>query len=342
MTNFNTKYQSVCGIDIAKNVIQIYQVNQDGECKNFQVKRKEFLQLFENREPSLIGMEACGCSQYWARELQKLGHTVNLMAPSAVKPYVSGFKSDRKDAIGIFNAMLAGVRKVAVKTEAVTDLATLLGIRARRVRARTAKVNMVRGYLMEYGIVMAKGLRQFKNSIADSLLQLERAQASNMVKEEFKFLVDEVNKETEAILRLDREINSLAKQCKNFDHFLTAPGVGPITAATICAKLADPQVFKNGRQFAAYIGLVPQHYGSGGKNVNTTIPIKCNKELRALLVQCAQSIRRTKNKSSWVTQIEDRKPNSVATIAVANRLARRLWAIASKGEDWKRMDINFG
>lgn len=202
MTNFNTKYQSVCGIDIAKNVIQIYQVNQDGECKNFQVKRKEFLQLFENREPSLIGMEACGGSQYWARELQKLGHTVNLMAPSAVKPYVSGFKSDRKDAIGIFNAMLAGVRKVAVKTEAVTDLATLLGIRARRIRARTAKVNMVRGYLMEYGIVMARGLRQFKNSIADSLLQLERAQASNMVKEEFKFLVDEVDKETEAILRL--------------------------------------------------------------------------------------------------------------------------------------------
>ena len=87
MTNFNTKYQSVCGIDIAKNVIQIYQVNQDGECKNFQVKRKEFLQLFENREPSLIGMEACGGSQYWARELQKLGHTVNLMAPSAVKRF---------------------------------------------------------------------------------------------------------------------------------------------------------------------------------------------------------------------------------------------------------------
>ena len=287
-------------------------------------------------------MEACGSSQYWARELQKLGHTVNLMAPSAVKPYVSGFKSYRKDAIGIFNAMLAGVRKVAVKTEAVTDLATLLGIRARGgVIARTAKINMVRGYLMEYGIIIPRGLRQFKNSVADSLLQMERTQVSNIVKEELQFLVDEVDQETEAILRLDREINLLAKQCKNFDHFLTAPGVGLITAATMCVKLADPQVFKNGRQFAAYIGLVPQHYGSGGKNVNTTIPIKCNKELRGLLVQCAQSIRRTKNRSSWVTQIESRKPTSVATIAIANRLARRLWVMASKSKDWKRMDISF-
>ena len=337
MRNTNA-FSCAIGIDIAKVVMQLHIVTKEGLIENKTLKRTEFLDWFHNREACLIGMEACGGSQYWARELKKLGHTVILMSPKAVKPYVRGMKNDRNDAEGIFHALINGVREVAVKNEAQRDLAVLLTIRNKLTQEKTSGINHVRGILFEYGIVMSRSVPAFKNGYAKALETLEKqGNVSPIVIEQLRQTVEEILMKSERIKALEKEIKTLAKNCKNFDRFQTAPGVGLITAATMCVLLADAAIFKNGRPFAAYLGLAPMSFGSGGHNFVTSIPRhRCNKRVRALMVQCAHAICQCKIRSPWVDKILRSKPKKVAVIAIANRLARQLWAMASKGEKWER------
>lgn len=332
-----TAFAYVIGIDIAKVVMQLHFITKDGAIDNKTLKRKEFLDWFRNREACLIGMEACGGSQYWARELKKLGHTVILMPAKAVKPYVSGMKNDRNDAKGILHALINGVRQVAVKSEAQRDLATLLTIRNKLTQEKTSGINHVRGILLEYGVVMSRSVPAFKKGYAKAFEALEKqGNVSPIVIEQLRQTVEEILMKIERIKSLDKEIKTLAKSCKSFDRFITAPGVGLITAATMCVLLADAVIFKNGRQFAAYLGLAPMSFGSGGHNFVTSIPRnRCNKRVRALMVQCAHAICKSNIRSPWVDKILRSKPKKVAVIAIANRLARQLWAMAFKGEKWK-------
>jgi transposase len=332
----NTTYSTSMGVDIAKNVIQVFSVNSDGVIKNVQVKRCDFLNGFKNREACCIGMEACSGSQHWARQLTALGHTVHLMHPKAVKPFVAGLKNDRNDARGIYTAMMSGVRRVPVKSDFVRDLDTLLTMRKIVMKGRTALINHVRGILAEYGIVMDKAVNKFFSGIEAAIAQLDgQKDVCRFIVDQLKLTLDNIRKYGDRINDINRQLDTLAKQSKHYEHFLEMPGVGKITAVVMCSLLADPTVFKNGRQFAAYLGLTPMSRGSGGHNVVTSIPrYRCDRDVRALLVQCAHAITHCKLKAPWVEKILKRKVRKVALIAIANRLARQLWARAVKGENW--------
>lgn len=294
------------------------------------------LARFENVEPCLIGMEFCGSSQYWARQLQDLGHTVRLMDGKLVKPFVSHNKSDKADAEGIHAALMQRVRAVAVKGNAERDIQTLLSERSRLVDERTGDINHMRGLLYEYGCIMPVSASKFEALVGQAIQSLEGKVAAPVV-DSFRDRVEEIRSAGEKIKKLTDSIKALAHECKNAGHLQTVPGVGVVTMAYMCVLLADPSVYGSARQFAAYLGLVPMHTGSGGKTINTHIPGRCDKRLRALLVECAQAVARSKHPSVWVKHILDTKPKKVALIAIANRIARQCWAVASKSEDYRDM-----
>lgn len=341
MANHNQfrDFTYLVGIDIAKNVFQAYTCNvQTGEITNEQIKRADLLERFANRGRCLIGMEACGSSQYWARKFQALGHTVRLMDGKLVKPFVQHNKSDRADAEGVFNALMQGVREVAVKNETERDLQTMLTMRAKIVEQRTANINHVRGLLAEYGQVMPRSTTQFCKMVDECINALE-GDAVQLVIDTLRDTVRQIREATERLVALKREITRLAYETKHAKHLLSVPGVGPIIMAYMCVLLADPSVFSSGRQFAAYLGLVPMHTGSGGKIINTSIPGRCDKRLRALLVEGAQAVARMRNPADWVKNILARKPKKVALVAIANRMARQCWAVAHNGQSWRRTPI---
>lgn len=333
MPNLNQfrDFTYIIGIDIAKSVFQVYSCNtQTGEISNVQIKRAKLLEHFVNRGKCLIGMEACGSSQYWAREFQKLGHTVRLMDPKRVKPNVRHNKSDRADAEGVYWALVNGVQAVAVRNNIEQDIHTLLTMRSRLMTLRTGNINHVRGLLAEYGQVMPKSPAQFLKHVSDCINHLEGDVDS---------LVEQIKAGEEKLRELDREITKLAKQTKHAEHFPTVPGVGPLITAYLCVLLADPSAFASGRQFAAFVGLVPMHTGTGGKTINTSIPNRCDKRLRALFVEGAQAVARSKHPADWVKNILARKPKKVALIAIANRMARQCWAVAHYGQPWRDTSI---
>ena len=341
MANLNQfcNFTKIIGIDIAKSVLQIYSCDtQTGEITNVQVKRDKVLESFANCGKCLIGMEACGSSQYWARKLQALGHTVRLMDPKLVKPFVRHNKSDKADAEGIYHAMVSRVRSVAVKTETERDIQTLLTMRALLVKQRTDRINHVRGLLAEYGHVMPTNVAQFDEKVDECINNLE-GDAVQLVIDTLRDTIKSIRDDQERIKTLQREISRLANQTRNSKHFLTVPGVGDTIMAYMCVLLADPTQFSSGRQFAAYLGLVPMHTGSGGKTVNTSIPGRCDRRLRALLVEGAQAVARMKNPADWVKKILVRKPKKVALIAIANRMARQCWAVAFKDQYWRRTPV---
>ena len=277
----NIHFSCICGIDIAKKVMQVFKVTSDGVVTNTSVSRKDFLEHFRNIPPALIGMEACATSQQWGRELQGLGHTVKLLSPKAVKPYVKGLKNDRNDAEGIYRALIMGVREVSIKSTAVRDLSLLQTMRAKRQRDKVATINHIRGILAEYGLVMGKSVRAFLSNAGTLIARLKESETtSQLVISELEKLLKEVKEIVSRIEELESSIKKIASENKNYDLFRSAPGVGPITAAMMVVLLCNPTVFKNGRDFAAYLGLAPMSFGSGGRNQVTGIPSKyrCHNE----------------------------------------------------------------
>lgn len=341
MLNHNEfgSFSSIVGIDIAKSVFQVYCVDANtGEVTNEKVKRAVLLERFANRPPCLIGMESCSTSQYWARKLQALGHTVRLMDCKLVKPFVMHNKSDQADAEGIFHALMQGVRTVAIKNEMEHDISILLTMRAKKVEECTASINHVRGLLAEYGQTMGRSVSQFDRNVDDCINALE-GNISQLVVETLRDNVKEIRAKRARLKDLKREITRLAMQTKHAQHLLSVPGVGHVIMAYMCVLLADPSVFSSGRQFAAYLGLVPMHTGSGGKTITTHIPGRCDRRLRALMVEGAHSVARSRHPAQWVTSILAKKPKKVALIAIANRMARQCWAVASKGQYWRQTPI---
>ena len=258
----NIHFSCICGIDIAKKVMQVFKVTSDGVVTNTSVSRKDFLEHFRNIPPALIGMEACATSQHWGRELQGLGHTVKLLSPKAVKPYVKGLKNDRNDAEGIYRALIMGVREVSIKSTAVRDLSLLQTMRAKRQRDKVATINHIRGILAEYGLVMGKSVRAFLSNAGTLIARLKESETtSQLVISELEKLLKEVKEIVSRIEELESSIKKIASENKNYDLFRSAPGVGPITAAMMVVLLCNPTVFKNGRDFAAYLGLAPMSFG---------------------------------------------------------------------------------
>jgi len=323
------------GIDLAKAVFQIHGVDERGKVAvRKQLKRSEMSSYFANLEPCLIGMEACGSAHYWARKLEGYGHTVKLMAPQFVKPYVKTNKNDMADAEAICEAVSRpNMRYVPAKT--VEQQAILSVHRARQgfVKARTAQGNQIRGLLSEFGIVIPQGIRSIMKQMSEILEDGENGLPGTM-----RNLLERL---TENLKEMDRQVNELETQIGLWHRENEASrrlaeiaGIGPITASAMVATVGNAREFKNGRQLAAWMGLVPRQNSSGGKQNLMGISKRGDTYLRTLLIHGARAvIRFAENKAepeSWLRKLMARRNKNVAAVALANKNARIVWALLAK------------
>jgi transposase len=323
------------GIDLAKEVFQIHGIDIQGKTVlRKQLRRSEMAKYFANLEPCLIGMEACGSSHHWARKLGEFGHTVKLMSPQFVKPYVKTNKHDMADAEAICEAVTRpSMRFVPIKN--VEQQAMLSVHRARQgfVKARTAQANQIRGLLSEFGIVIPQGIQSISKRIPGILEDAENGLPGTM-----RRLLERLN---DHLKELDRQVNELELQIKLWhkeneasQRLEAIPGVGPITASAIVATVGNATEFKNSRQLAAWLGLVPKQHASGGKQLLLGISKRGDTYLRTLLIHGARAVIRIAEKKaepgSWLHKLITRRNKNVAAVALANKNARIIWALLTK------------
>ena len=328
------------GIDLAKDVFQVHGVDsQEKVILRKQFRRVQLLAYFEKIAPCLIGMEACGSAHYWARELQKLGHTVKLMAPQFVKPYVKSNKNDANDAEAICEAVARPtMRFVAVKTIAQQDIQAIHRVRSELVSHRTAKVNQIRGLLAEYGLAVGRRIEVLRTALP---LLLEDAE--NGLTLDFRILLDELRQDLinldERVQVMDKKIKTLANSHGEAKRLLAIPGIGPITATAIISAIGNGKQFKRGRDFAAWLGLTPRQYSSGGKERLLGISKRGDSYLRTLLIQGARAVLRVVGqkddpRSRWLQNLCSRRNKNIAAVALANKNARIIWALLTKETDF--------
>jgi transposase len=330
------------GVDLAKQVFQVHGVDshEQVQCRK-QLKRAQMLDFFRQLEPCLVAMEACGGSHYWARELIKLGHQVRLIAPQFVKPYVKSGKNDANDAEAICEAASRPtMRFVPVKTAEQQAGQSLHRIRSRVIRARTALVNEIRGLLGEFGLVIAQRGAAAAHRLLQQSLETPDNGLPGEMRELLKELQDELHGFDERLTGFDKVLQHQARTDERCKRLLKIEGVGPINATAIVAAVGDAKQFSTARQFAAWLGLVPSQHSSGGKNQLGSISKKGDTYLRTLLIHGARSALKaskdkTDRRSVWVQQVQCRRNTNIATVALANKNARIIWAILSKGESYQ-------
>lgn len=331
------------GIDLAKNVFQVHGVDRSEKTTwRRRLRREEWISVVRERaEPGCeIGMEACGGAHHWARELQKLGYRVKLIAPQFVKPYVKSNKNDAADAEAICEAMARpGMRFVPVKTVEQQDIQAVHRVRANLVEQRSAKANQIRGLVAEYGLVAPKELSQLRRALPRWL-----EDESNGLTMRFRWLLrglrDELVALDERIGELDGEIEEIAQSEPDAKRLMQLRGVGPIIATAMLATVGDARQFRNGRQMSASLGLTPKHHSSGGKERMLGISKRGDAYLRSLLMHGARAVIRTarpKNDplSRWVIRLADRSHPNVAAAALANKTTRIAWAMLSRGTNYQ-------
>lgn len=325
------------GIDLAKEVFQVHGVDTHGKAMlRKQLRRGEMAKFFANLEPCLIGMEACGSAHHWARKLGGFGHTVKLMAPQFVKPYVKTNKNDMADAEAICEAVgRPNMRFVPMKS--VEQQAILSVHRARQgfVKARTAQANQMRGLLSEFGIVISKGIASIPKRMDDILEDGENGLPGTM-RQLLQRLYDHFKELSRQVQELELQIKRWHQENEASKKLAAIPGIGPITASAIVATVGNATEFKNGRQMAAWIGLVPKQHSSGGKQTLLGISKRGDTYLRTLLIHGARAvIRFAENKAepdSWLRKLMARRNKNVAAVALANKNIRIIWALLTKGE----------
>ncbi len=320
------------GIDLAKQIFQIHGVDQYGKTQlRKQLKRADMLPYFANLPPCLIGMEACGSAHHWARKLQGYGHTVKLMAPQFVKPYVKTNKNDMADAEAICEAVSRpNMRFVSIKT--IEQQAILSVHRARQgfVKARTAQANQIRGLLSEFGIAIPQGIHSVMKQIPEILEDGEN-ELPGTFRHLLSRLADNLKEMDRQVAELEKQINQWHRQHEASRKLEEIPGIGPITASAIVATVGKAHEFKNGRQLAAWMGLVPKQSSSGGKQNLLGISKRGDTYLRTLLIHGARSvIHHASNKAdpeSWLGKLKNRRNNNIAAVGLANKNARIIWAL---------------
>jgi transposase len=327
------------GLDLAKNYFQVHALAEpNGLIERHKLSRIKVLAFFSELKPSLIGMEACGSAHFWARELSQMGHEVYLIPPSYIKPYVKRGKNDAVDAEAICEAMSRpGMRFVPIKTAEQQAVLMLHSTRDLLIKQRTMCINALRGHLSEFGIIAAKGVDRVKEllSIAEQCDDLPRA-----AKESVVALSHQINRINESVHDLEQQIRATSQENEVTQLVEQIPGIGKITASLITASVADPGAFKSGRDMAAWLGLTPRQNSSGGKQSLGRITKQGNKQIRTLLVLGATSLLRaaTNRQGSlrdWIVDLRARKPARLVTVAVANKLARIIWAVMTTGEAFR-------
>ncbi|MDE1489121.1 IS110 family transposase [Xenorhabdus bovienii] len=334
------KYTPV-GVDIAKHLIQLHFINEHtGEVVDKQVRSQDFLTFFSNREPCLIGMEACGGSQHWARELTKQGHKVRLMQARFVKAFLMGNKNDVMDARAIWMAVQQPGKAIAVKTEEQQSILVLHRSRRQLVKFRTAQINALHGTLLEFGETLHKGRAALDKELPAALERLKIRLPPYLI----TVLADQYNRLGELdsqINDIEKQLVSVARQNEACQRLLKIPGVGPLIATAAVATMGEAAAFKSGREFSAYLGLVPKQTGSGGKIRLLGISKRGDTYMRTLFIHGARAAALlTKEPLPWITELKKRRPTSVAIVAMANKLARTVWAIAAHQREYDKAHVS--
>ncbi|WP_049622254.1 IS110 family transposase [Frateuria defendens] len=321
--------KNVVGVDIAKRVFQVHEVDMTtGEIVSVQLKREKFLNHFVNRAACLIGMEACGGAQHWARRLIALGHIVKLLPAKRVRPFVGGNKNDVADARAIWTAVQQpGIKAVAVKTEAQQAVLAMHRMRQQLVKFRTAQINALRGLLTEYGEVMPQGRHAIAKALPEVLACLAD-RLPTMLIETLREQFARIGQLDEQVAEIERRLQIWQRQDEACRRIAEIPGVGLLTATAAVATMGDAKAFTSGREFAAWLGLVPRQVGTGGRVKLLGISKRGDTYLRTLLIHGARVVlARSKEPSEWAMNLAKRRPVNVAVVAMANKTARTLWAL---------------
>ncbi|MGC1639914.1 MAG: IS110 family transposase [Pseudolabrys sp.] len=329
------------GLDIAKSVFQVHGVDGAGQVVvRRQLKRRYVLAFFEKLPPCLVGIEACASSHHWSRELKAFGHTVKLMPPAYVKPYVKRQKNDATDAEAICEAVTrANMRFVATKTPEQQSALTLHRTRHLFIRQQTAVINVIRAHLAEFGIVAPVG-RKGVETLLDVVANPADRRVPVVARACLAALGAQLRRLKEQILQFDRLIMTWHRSHEASKRLDAIPGVGPVLATALVASIADPNAFRSGRNFSAWIGLVPKQYSSGGRDRLGSISKQGDRYLRSLFMAGALAVIRyakihgTKHRP-WLTALLARRPTKIAAIALANKIARMVWAMMTRGERYK-------
>ena len=325
-------------VDLGKNYFQVHGLeSESGLSVSHKVKRSKMLEFYARIDPCRVGMEACGSAHYWARELIAMGHEVVLIPPAYIKPYVKRGKNDAVDAAAICEAMSRpGMRFVPVKSADHQAVLMLHKTRELLVKQRTMSVNALRGHLAEFGIIAAKGIGR----VEELLLALADAALPQIAKSAVECLAQHLEGLDRSIEAVEDDIAKVHRQNQTSRLLDEIPGVGTLIASVIVASVPDPGLFKSGRDFAAWLGLTPRQNSSGGKDKLGAITKQGNRYIRKMLVVGATSVLRVAGKrkgalADWINALRARKPERLAAVALANKLARICWALMTTGESFR-------
>jgi transposase len=327
------------GIDTSKAVFTLHAVDQaDRPVLRANLRRSQILPFFKKRPHTEIAMEACGSAHHWARKLTALGHDVRLIPPQYVKPYVKRAKNDRNDAEAICEAAgRPGMRFVLTKTEEQQADGLVLKVRETLLGQRTRLINTLRGHAAEFGVIAARGISQ----VAPLLAAIEaEASIPAAAKEMLALLGEEIEHLDGRLRELEAKLLTMHRANAVSQLLATIPGIGPIIALTLAIEI-DPKAFQSGRHLAAWLGLTPREHSTGGKQRLGGISRAGHERLRALLVVGATAVIRhasradSKLASEWLRQLLSRKPRKLAAVALANKMARIVWAVMTRGEAYR-------
>jgi transposase len=329
------------GLDLAKSVFTVHGVDEHGNTVlRKTVRRAKVLELFAQLPACVVGMEACAGAQHWARKLRQLGHDPRIMAAEFVAPYRQGGKNDANDAAAICEAVSRPkMRFVALKSVEQQAVLAVHRLRQGLVEERTALANRLRGLLTEYGLVVGIGLDRLRRALPE-MLEDGANGLPGIAREVFADGAQQLRELDARIAAYDRRITALARASEAVQRLMKIEGVGPVTATAMVASVGDAKVFKNGRQFAAWLGLTPRQHSTGGKQRLGAMTKHGDVYLRTLLIHGARAVlrvsaNRSDAKSRWAQSLRRRRPDNVAAVALAAKHARISWALLARAQEYQ-------
>lgn len=329
--------QRVIGLDIAKRIFQLHTVDPSSrEIQRVTLKRAELLEHFGVLPPAIVAMEACGSSNHWARRFKAMGHEVRLIATKFVRPFVKTNKTDAADAAAIWEAaQRPGMRFVPVKSELQQGILALHNMRELLVKSRTAQIDQLRAVLYEYGIDLPTGRHWGLKALPDAFAKAD-GRIAPLVLEALRVQVELVHDLTKRIEALERQLEGYERSDERCKRLRAIPGVGPLTATAVVASVGDAREFRSGREFAAWLGVVPRQSGTGGRVRLLSISKRGDPYLGAMIIHCARAVAaRQKVQAPWLVNMLKTKHWNVAVVAQANKIARVMWALLAHGREYR-------